>query len=111
MLTFKLPVGGNTITISTSVISLMDAIAAAAGVPYNFPFSSNSVMISAIDETVRLQYDGNDPSGTQGIQLFGSTLYSFKHIDLGKVKLIRDSGATADATLNVTIAESQDYEA
>lgn len=111
MIVFKLPVGGNTITISTSVVSLREAIEAAAGVPYNFPFSSNSVLVSSIDETVRMQYDGNDPSSTEGIQLFGSTLYSFKHIDLGKVKFIRDAGALVDATLNVTIAESRDYEA
>lgn len=111
MIVFKLPAGGNTITISTSVISLKDAIETAAAVPFNFPFSSNSVVIAAHDETVRMLFDGNDPSGTEGIQLFGSTLYSFKHIDLGKVKFIRDSGATVDATLTVTIAESQDYEA
>lgn len=110
MLTFKLPAGGNTITVGASVITLREAIEAAIGASYNFPFSSNSVIVSGIDETVRMLFDGNDPSGTEGHQVFGSTLYSFKHIDLNKVKLIRDSSAAVDATLAITIAQSHDYE-
>lgn len=88
------PVAAQSLTVSTAVVSptgYTNVVAGGGGVSF--------VMFDVQTSNVRVRFDGTNPTSTVGTLLYVGTNYTW-NVDLwNNAKFIRDTGASADATL------------
>lgn len=98
MLPHKLP--ATQLTISSSVLDLASAIAAAAGADFNLPGGANRVVIQIETNDLRYLWDGNEPTSSNGILVTAGNGFTIDG-DIGKLKMIRDGGSDVVAHVQI----------
>lgn len=97
---------GCKITVTTTATGLFDLINTAASTTLvNAGFSSkvNAINLTVEDGDIRVLFDGNTPTGTNGILLSSGNVYYFRGVPLDKMKLIR---ITANVVCSVEVGHS-----
>lgn len=107
MQTYKLPnAAASVLTISTTALTLQDAIQTAAGASVDLT-GLDSVDISVTANDISFLTDGNTPTAANGIligQSNASKEISLRGVNLTNVKMIRAGGT--DATVRVQVGKS-----
>lgn len=105
MTPYKIP--ETQIIVTATATSLQDLISTAAGADFIIPSHLDVFEIQAEDGSIRYLYDGNAPTGTKGFLLLTLGIVERAHIDLSKLKLIRENAETSDVTCHVQLGVSQ----
>lgn len=109
MIPYAMPdAGGATITVSTTALTLPAFIDAAASGDFETPPGTvNECYLIPETNDVRVTFDDNDPTATDGLLLKGDVMYHFTGIPVNKIKLIRVGGS--DVTVNVQVGYADGY--
>lgn len=91
------------ITVTTTATILLDLIATAGSAAHGLPGLINSLDIFLEDGDIRILFDGNTPTGTNGVLLKSGGFYSFRGVPLTKLKLIR---VTGDVVCSIQVGTS-----
>ena len=91
------------ITVTAAATSLYDLLDTAASTANDLPGDLNAVDLIVEDDDIRVLFDGNKPTGANGLLLKVTNIYSFRGVPLTKLKLIRTGG---DAKVSVQVGRS-----
>jgi len=83
------------ITVTGTATTLLSLIDTAGGAASSLPGYLNAVDLVIEDGDVRMLFDGNTPTATNGILLSSGMIYSFRGVPLSQMRLIRVSGNVA----------------
>lgn len=98
---------GSKPVVTSTATAIFDLINTAAST--NLPLAGFDSQVDSIDITpengsVRVMYDGNTPTASNGQLLYEDVTYHFRGIDLLKLKLIRTGGS--DVTCNAVLGRA-----
>jgi len=100
--------GGATITVSSSALTLSEFINAAATGSFSTPPGTvDECYLIPETNDIRITFDNNDPTASDGLLLKGDTMYHFVGIPVNKIKLIRVGGV--DVTVDVQVGYSDGH--
>lgn len=92
------------ITVSTTAVSFT----AASYHPGTGTEDSKSVTCSVETSAIRVKYDGNAPTATVGVYIAsGKTFTVTGYNNISRVKMIRDTAASSDATVQCMFDEGR----
>lgn len=86
---------GSKITVTgtaTNIYSLINTAASTSLPRAGFPTETNAIDITVEDGDIRVLFEGNTPTATNGMLLSSGNVYFFRGIPLDQMKLIRVSG-------------------
>jgi hypothetical protein len=109
MLIKKLPnAAASLVTVTAAAAQLHALIATAAGSAFAPDDSQDSVVVVPEDGDVRVLFDGNTPTATQGLLLKSGSAYSFSGFPVLRMSLIRTGAANVKVSVQVGQAASGD---
>jgi len=95
---------GSKIAVTNTATTLFDLINTAASTTLvNAGFSSrvNAINLTVEDGDIRVFFDGNTPTATDGILLSSGNVYYYRGVPLDKMKLIRVGGSNVACSVEV----------
>ena len=110
MYIYKLPnAAASKISVTSTATGVLDLIDTAASTEADLPSTLNSIDITPEDGDIRMMWDGNSPTSSDGFLLKSGQTYSFRNIPaLSKMELIR-TGAS-NVNVSVQVGSSSDSE-
>lgn len=105
----KLPnAAAHKLTVTGTATSLFSLITTAAGQDADLEGRLNAIMLNVEDGDIRVLFDGNNPTATEGLLLARGEKATFTGVPLSKMKLIR--AGSADVTISVEVGLSDECE-
>jgi hypothetical protein len=83
---------------ATSIYSLIDTAASSAA---GLDGRNNAIDINVEDGDIRILFDGNTPTASNGILLSSGTIYQFRGVPLTQMQLIRVGGSNVSCSVQV----------
>jgi hypothetical protein len=109
MFIHKLPnAAASKISVTTTATTLLSLIDTAAGSAASLAGKLNAIDIVAEDGDIRVLFDGNTPTSTNGILLKNGSFLTFRGVPLTKMQLI--SAGTGSVSCSVQVGMSDDSE-
>ncbi len=109
MYVYKLPnAAASKIAVTSAATTLLALIDTAAATPANLPSKINAVIIIPEDGDVRVLFDGNTPTATNGLLLSQGTRNYFANVPITKMQLIRVGGANVNCSVNVGLSDPEE---
>lgn len=96
-----------TVTNTATLLSSLIATAASAST-FAFEVGANALDIIPEDGDIRILFDGNTPTASNGVLLKSGGFYAFRGIPIHKMRLIRVSG---NVVCSIQVGRAEQYEA
>ncbi len=100
MQVFKLPnAAASKVTATSTATRLYDLIQTAAATNPQLPGFLNEIFITPEDGDIRVTFDGNAPTSTQGFLVRSGACQAYSGVPLSKMRLIRAGGSNVACSL------------
>lgn len=87
------------VTVSTAAVAITASVTSGGATK-----RGHRVLVTVEDQPVRFRYDGSDPTSTTGHKAAANDQLEFiSYDDINRLRFIRDTTATGDATLRCTL--------
>ena len=102
---------GSKVTVTSTATNIFDLINTAASTTLanaGFPAESNAIDLTVEDGDIRVLFDNNDPTSSNGVLLSSGNTYFFRGVPLSKLKLIR--AGSSDVACSLQVGKSDEGE-
>jgi hypothetical protein len=96
------------ITVTATATLLKALIDTAGSVSHVFPGGLSGIDLVVEDGDVRILFDGNTPTASNGILLLEGTTHHFRNVDFHKARLIRTGASNVACSVQIGFAESDE---
>lgn len=93
------------LTVTNTATGLFSLIDTAAGAAQNLRGDLNAALITVESGDIRVTFDGNSPTASNGLLLTQGTTISFANVPLTKMKLIRTGSANVSISVEVGLSD------